>query len=571
MLWIFACLLFATPQGTVTGSVVPPAYLPLYQAAADFSSGLEMLAFKRLSPVLEPAPIPPDGTLPADPPQRQAARMLLAVHHACTGKIDRARVVFDVFTTDEKDHLAATFLGKRVISIRPGLTGDEFWGQIDGMLGVYTRCLPDGLLFFADHLHASPAATAAVKQALFEWLPSLFTGDRLPDPAAYSGIAAYFVLATKRLRHHWLSEPFSDAELETFTQLTTRYNLQHPYPSGTPWRISALVPVTGAWSPLGLQMLQALAAARAEIPALEILVHNTNSSPGTALALLQEEILLKDRPLAVILPPDPESARLVLSAGADLLFFSASDGQDLPTPPNAFFAAPSRRARVEALIQQAIAEKATRLGVLVPNTPAGRELAAAAAAFITKHRGTVVFSSTYDPAKIPAKLSLPNLASAQGVVLPDAAERVVALARRLAVAGAFPAPMNAQGKGFLLLATAEALSPAIVAQNARYLAGALFAPGFYSDAPDPEFNTMSAFFARQKTPVVLSAASETYWWVKSLPLPAVRSAGSRALLREAVAAWNQGPGLGRIFSSDGRTQRRPRLYRFTSGQMTLVR
>jgi len=570
MLWIFTCLLFATPQGTVTGSVVPPAYLPLYQAAADFSAGAEAQAFSRLKPLLEPLPSAPDGTQPPEPPERHAVRMLLTVHHACTGRLERARPLWGTFTATEKDQLSAIFLGKRVISVRPALTGDEFWGQVDGMLGVYSRCLPDGLLFFADHLHSAPATTPAVKQALFDWLPSLFSGDRLPDPAAYSGIGAYFVLAARRLRHHWLSEPFSDAELEQFTKLTALYNLQHPYPSGTPWRISALVPLTGAWSPLGLQMLQALAAARAEIPALEILVHNTNSSPGTALQLLQEEILLKDRPLAVILPPDPESTKLVLAAGADLLFLSATDGADLPAAANVFFTQPTRRARVEALIAQAVSEKATRLGILVPNTPSGRELATAAAAAITKLRGTVVFSTTYDPAKLPERLSLPNLAQAQGVIIPDAADRVASLARRLAVAGAFPAPMNAQGKGFLLLATAEALSPAVVSQNARYLAGAIFAPGFYSGAPDPEFNAMNAFFTRMKAPVVLSVASETYWWIKSLPIPAVRSAGSRILLREAISQWNHGPGLGRVFDANGKTQRRPRLYRFASGQMTLI-
>lgn len=570
MLWILTCLFLSTPQGTVTGSVVPPVYLPLYQAAADFSSGQEPQAFVRLKPLLDPMPENPDGSVPPEPPERRAARMLLTVHHACTGRLDRARVFLDTFTAAEKEQLTATYLGKRVISVRPVLSGDDFWAQIDGMLGVYTRCRPEGLLLFADHLYAAPGATAAVKQALFEWLPSLLTGDRLPDLTPYSGIAAYWVLAARRLRHHWLSEPMTVAELETLAKLTAVYNLQHPYPSGTPWRISALVPVTGAWSPLGLQMLQALASARAEIPALEILVHNTNSSPGTALQLLQEEILLKDRPLAVILPPDPDSARLVLAAGADLLFLSPADGTDLPPSAAVFYAQPTRKARVEALILQAVSEKATRLGILVPDTTSGRELAVAAAAAITKNRGTVVFSSTYDPAKLPQRLNLPNLSSAQGILIPDAAERVASLARRLAVAGAFPAPINAQGKGFLLLATAEALSPSIVSRNARYLEGGIFAPGFYSGAPDPEFNTMNAFFARLKAPVVLSVASETYWWIKSLPIPAVRSAGSRILLREAIAQWNQGPGLGRVFDTNGKNQRRPRLYRFLSGQMTRI-
>jgi len=575
MPFLFAWLLFATPQGIVTGAVVPPAYLPLYQAAADFSAGQDVLAFAHLQPLLAPLTPGPDGALPAEPPERAAARMLLAVHHACNSRLDRARGFWGAFSTTDQDRLAAVFLGKRVIALRSspaggagGTAADPLWSQVDGVLGVYTRCAPAGLLFFADHLHTSPDASAAVRQALVEWLPSLFTGDPVPDPAAYTGIAAYFALAAKRLRHHWLSEPFSDAEIEQFEKLAARYGFHHPYASGTPWRVSALVPLTGAWSPLGLQMIQALAAARAELPALEILVHNTQSSPAVALQLLQEEILLKDRPLVVILPPDPDSAKVVLAAGADALFLSPGDGAELPALPNAFFAAPTRRARVEALVAQALSQKATRLGVLAPDTPAGRELAAAAAAAITRGRGTVAFSATYDPAKLPAKLSLPNLAAAQGVIIPDAAERVAALARRLAVAGAFPAPLDARGKGFLLLATAEALSPAIVSQHARYLAGAIFAPGYYSGAPDPDFDTMNVYFSRLKAPVVLSAASETYGWVKSLPVAAVRSAGSRALLRELVAGQSLGPGLGRAFDTNGRTLRPPRLYRFAGGQMT---
>lgn len=577
MPFLFAWLLFSTPQGTVTGAVVPSAYLPLYQAAADFSAGQDVLAFAHLQPLLAPLTPGPDGALPAEPAERAAARMLLAVHHACGGRLDRARGFWGAFSRTDQDRLAAVFLGKRVIALRPktdtrpspaGDSVEPLWSQVDGVLGVYTRCAPAGLLFFADHLHASPDASVAVRQALVEWLPSLFTGDSVPDPAAYTGIAAYFALAAKRLRHHWLSEPLTDVEIENFEKLAARYGFHHPYASGTPWRVCALVPLTGAWSPLGLQMIQALASARAELPALEILVHNTQSSPTVALQLLQEEILLKDRPLVVILPPDPDSAKVVLAAGADALFLSPGDGAELPSLPNAFFAAPTRRARVEALVAQALAQKATRLGVLAPDTPAGRELAAAAAAAITRGRGTVAFSATYDPAKLPAKLTLPNLAAAQGVIIPDAAERVAALARRLAVAGAFPAPLDARGKGFLLLATAEALSPTIVSQNARYLAGAVFAPGFYSGAPDPDFDTMNAWFSRLKAPVVLSAASETYGWIKSLPVAAVRSAGSRTLLRELIANWSQGPGLGRAFDATGRTLRRPRLYRFAGGRMT---
>jgi hypothetical protein len=84
------------------------------------------------------------------------------------------------------------------------------------------------------------------------------------------------------------------------------------------------------------------------------------------------------------------------------------------------------------------------------------------------------------------------------------------------------------------------------------------------------FDRMNEYFTRLKSTVVLSAASETYWWIKSLPLAAVRSGGSRTLLRDFIAGWSLGPGLGRTFDANGRALGRPRLYRVAGGQITRV-
>ena len=569
MLTFLSLFLMLVPQGKVTGSIVPHAFLPLYQASADFSSGEPARALARLQPLLAPLIPDEEGNTPAEGPERKAARMLLAVHQICSGHWDRGRTFWNALDSGEQLQLAGILLGRRVISLKPAIPNDLLWIQVDGILGVYTTCSAPGLLFFADHVHTQ-SNSLDVKQALFEWIPSLFTGQDTFSPEHYKGIGAYFVHATRRLRHHWLSEPFSETDLEAYQKSFTALNLSHPYPSGTPWRISALVPLTGNWSPLGLQMLQALAAVREEIPALEILVHNTNSSPAIALSLLQEEVLLKDRPLAVILPPDPESARMVLEAKSGMLFFSAADGTDMDGFSNVFFAQTPRRARVAALVRSGIDQGARKFGILHPKTSAGRELADEAVANVKRLGGTVVFHVAYDPNKLPEKLNLPKLAEVQAVLIPDAAVRVAGLARRLAAAGAFPGPLTERGKGVLLLATAEALSPSVVSGNARYFSGATFAPGFYADAPDPEFTRLVEHFTRMKSTMVLSVAAETYWWIRSLPQVAVRSAGSRLLLREAITRWNLGPGRGDLFDSGGRIRKPPRLYRFTSGRMTLL-
>ncbi|MBU1068062.1 hypothetical protein KJ975_00705 [Myxococcota bacterium] len=217
MLWILTCLFLSTPQGTVTGSVVPPVYLPLYQAAADFSSGQEPQAFVRLKALLEPMPADPDGTVPPEPPERRAARMLLTVHHACTGRLDRARVFLDTFTAAEKEQLTATYLGKRVISVRPVLTGDDFWAQIDGMLGVYTRCRPDGLLLFADHLYAAPGPRRPSSRPCS-------SGSRPCSPAI--GCQSSPPTAASRPTGSWRPGAF----------VTTGCRSPCPWPSSRPWR-----------------------------------------------------------------------------------------------------------------------------------------------------------------------------------------------------------------------------------------------------------------------------------------------------------------------------------------------
>lgn len=496
--------------------------------------------------------------------------MLLAVHHACTGRIRQARSFWDVLSQEERRRTALSFIGRRLVALRtiPDASAPAVWIHADGMLGMYRDCRPEGILFLADFLYEE--GSTEIRKALFDWIPSQLPLDASFSAEEYRAIVPYFRLVLKRLRHHWLSEPLSDAEIEALDAWMKRLNRTHPLESGTPWRISALVPLSGTWAPVGMSMLGALSAVQEQIPGLEIVVHNTHSSADTALSLLEDEILARDRPLAVLLPPDAESQKAILAAGArNVLFLGITDAPDgVNAAPNAFFAAPSRRARVEALAARAIAEKALRVGILAPDTPTGRDMAAVARAAIEKARGKVVFSRTYDPMKLPAALSIPELKDAQAVLIPDAAERVVALARRLAAAGAFPAPLDARGNGFLLLATAEALTPALVSGNARYLSGAIFAPGFYSGVPDAEFNPLIAYFSRSNQTAVLESAAETFWWVRSLAPAAVRSRGVTVLLHQEIAAWNQGPGLGPVFGPDRRSIRPVRLYRFLSGRMT---
>jgi len=559
------CAIFSVP---VTGIVILPAYLPLYQAADAFSAGEDAKAAALLEPLLAPAS--GDGAENGDDGPSRAARMLLAVHHACAGRISQAGTFWNALSEEERRRTALSFIGRRLLALRtvPDSASPSVWIHADGMLGMYRNCRPEGILFLADFLYE--VSSPDIRKALFEWLPSQMPVDAAPDARTFRGIVSYFALVNRRLRHHWISEPLSDVEIEALDAWMKKLNRTHPLDSGTPWRIGALLPLTGAWSALGMSMLAALSAAQEQMPGLEIVVHDTRSSPDTAVWLLGSEVLLRDRPLAVLLPPDPESQKALLAAGAeDVTFLGVTDAPEgLAVPAHAFFAGSSRRARVEALAARAVAEKAMRVGILAPDTPAGRELAGAARAVLERAHASVVFSVTYDPAKLPPALSIPELKNAQAVIIPDSAERVAALARRLAAAGAFPAPLDAKGRGFLLLATAEALSPAVVAGNARYFSGAIFAPGFYSGVPDAEFNALVASLTRAGIASVLEAAAETYLWVRQLAPSAVLSRGVPALLRREIAAWSQGPGMGKVFGPDRRSQRPVRLYRFLSGRMT---
>lgn len=560
---IGALLLWVLISVPVTGSVIPTAYLPLYQAADAFSSGDNERARTLLQPLLEP--LEPDDD---DGPQR-AARMLLAVHQACSGRLTQAGVFFNALSEEERSRTALSLIGRRLVALRtvPDDDAPHVWVHADGMLGMYRNCRSEGILFFAEFLYEN--GNDAIRKALFEWIPSQLPADSTWSASEFRGIVSYFALVQRRLRHHWLSEPFSDIDIEALDAWMKRLARTHPLHSGTPWRIGALLPLTGPWSSIGMSMLTALSAVQEHIPGLEIVVHNTQSSPEIALSLFHREILLQDRPVAVLLPPDPESQKILLSsANQEVILLGVTDAPDgISLSAGAFFAGSSRRARVEALVARAIMEKATRVGILTPKTPTGRALAAVARAALERFQAKVVFSTTYDPAKLPSSLLIPELKNAQAVIIPDAAERVAALARRLAVAGAFPAPLDARGKGFLLLATAEALTPSIVAGNARYFSGAIFAPGFYSGVPDAEFNSLIAFFARANMATVLESAAETFLWVRQLAPSVIRSRGVPALLHQEIATWNLGPGMGKAFGPNRCSLRPVRLYRFVSGQM----
>mgnify|MGYP005844101019 FL=1 len=130
---IFLWMLFSVP---VTGGVIPPAYLPLYQAADAFSSGDDERATTLLQPLLEPLELDDD-----DGPQR-AARMLLAVHHACSGRLTQAGVFFNALSEEERSRTALSLIGRRLLALRtvPDADAPSVWMHADGMLGMYRNC-----------------------------------------------------------------------------------------------------------------------------------------------------------------------------------------------------------------------------------------------------------------------------------------------------------------------------------------------------------------------------------------------------------------------------------------------
>jgi branched-chain amino acid transport system substrate-binding protein len=254
---------------------------------------------------------------------------------------------------------------------------------------------------------------------------------------------------------------------------------------------SGMAPGGGA-APVGRGERAAGGLSGAPASGLWAAIRDGGESPEQAARAVDE--LAKGRVVAVVGPADREAARAAAeraeAAGVPLLSLDVAEGAAAPASPHVFRVVVPVELRAQALARAAIAAGAKEFAILAPDMTYGTRAAKAFRDEVGRLGGTITADVSYakdstsftDPVKKLAKVSFDAL------FVPDTAARLELIAPQLAVVDlvvkAPGAKKPRRGRGILLLATAEALSPAFLRGSGRYTVGALFAPGFYPDDTD---------------------------------------------------------------------------------------
>jgi ABC-type branched-subunit amino acid transport system substrate-binding protein len=275
---------------------------------------------------------------------------------------------------------------------------------------------------------------------------------------------------------------------------------------GDPGRVGALLPLSGKRRLVGEAALRGLTVAAGvfdtaagggvlvdRVPRpFVVTVSDAGERPERAGAGVDE--LAAEGVIAIIGPVDKEAAEAALvraeAVGMPLLSLDAPQAEVTAAPSRAFRIVISVEARAQALARHAYGAGARRFALLAPEIPYGQRAGKAFTDEVRRLGGEVVTEVGYaKDAKAfvePAK----KLAAADfdALFVPDTAARLELIAPQLAVLdlkvqGAL-LPQPKRGRGILLLATAEAITPKFLAGTGRYTVGAILAPGFYADASD---------------------------------------------------------------------------------------
>ncbi|MBK6846553.1 MAG: ABC transporter substrate-binding protein [Proteobacteria bacterium] len=265
-----------------------------------------------------------------------------------------------------------------------------------------------------------------------------------------------------------------------------------------PYRAIAALAVTGAMAALG----QAASASLAEV---ELVLRPLGRDPAAAV-----EALVRAEPLVALIGAcDPTAAVSVAEAARrhGLPWLSLAPALAGGADPTTLRLLPDNAARARALADHAaLARPRGSVAVLAPESPFGHEVAQAfvARAVIRGLRPLRVLF--YPPATVGFKALATTLAAlAPGIVLlADSAPRLALIAPALALAGLGPAASTAAagqapaGARTLLLATADGVDAAQLRRSARYLSGAVLAPGFYPASREPATTTLIARYTAQQ-------------------------------------------------------------------------
>jgi ABC-type branched-subunit amino acid transport system substrate-binding protein len=272
---------------------------------------------------------------------------------------------------------------------------------------------------------------------------------------------------------------------------------------GDPQRLGLLAPFSGPAFVLGEVVLRSAMMALGDSPrgpesgALQIVVRDGAPEKDAADRRAAFELAREEAAIAVVNVGDRRAVEPALAEGLPVLMLDEAPPGSAST---AFQLLHPLESRAGELARRALALGARRFAVLAPDTDRGRRLRTAFGQAVSAGGGRVTAEASYpaNASVFSGQVSQIKRASFEVVFVADDARRLELLAPALAAGDLWPAPWTpshgkpvSRGPGqpsrreILLLSPAVGASAQLLRNVGRYVQGALFAPGFYSDPEDP--------------------------------------------------------------------------------------
>jgi ABC-type branched-subunit amino acid transport system substrate-binding protein len=365
---------------------------------------------------------------------------------------------------------------------------------------------------------------------------------------------------------------------------------------GDPRLVGALVPLSGRTQLVGEAMLRGLLLATGVFGAAEsatkVLVRDPRGEPSRAAAAVDE--LARAGVIAIIGPPDKSLAGAA-AARAEALgvpFISLVERDVLGAGNYLFSVVYPMGARAESLVAAAAqrshgrpaaagrsaalpaAPAGWRVAVVARDDAYGQRMAKSFVAAAQARGGTVVATLSYPTGTANfAKLLDPLVAARpDAIFVADDIGTVRLVGPYLARLGLWSTPAGgrapSRGHAVTLAATADKLAPGqLLANDVRYLDGALLEPRFFADGDDPAIGSFATHFrdAYGKEPVyvVEALAFDAAAAVRAaVEAASFRAVTTRSELWRALGARTQASGAADTvaFAPDGARAGAPRLY-----------
>ncbi|MDA3862325.1 MAG: penicillin-binding protein activator [Deltaproteobacteria bacterium] len=493
----------------------------------------------------------------------QAGNFLSGVYYSCLGKLHEGEKYLNksgVYEESGSRYLLKIFSGDKLF--KKALSGrNNFKKTLNSLQPGY--CHYRGRLLLAERLYQK-LTSKQDKKNIDKWVVSRIKKTKNLNYKDYKSIVAFRLLSFQKLQNQVSQVPWTVDQQDVYEKLRKKHGFTSPFPEVNPWRISALLPLTGKYRLLGIQVMYGLLAAKSLNPGLEIVIHDTKSSPAHTTKLLIEKIQGKDHPIALVAPPDKNSLQAVMNESLPMPVLSVSwyRGLNRSDNLNIFFNQPAKKQKAVALVKSAFNRGARKFVILHPDNSYGKVYSHAFAKTVKKLGGEVLKTMSYSRRKLPRKLYLPKM---DAVFIPDTAKNIETLSRVLAASGHFPGYLKKNSP--ILLSTAEALDSSILRNSGRYLKGAIFAPGIYPDLKSGANQPFLQIMNKWKSSIVLVHALEAYNFYNTVHQIVKDGATSHSDINIGIYKLNAGPGLGTFYDKNGKTYRPPRLYQFDGNKI----